>query len=175
LAGAGVLSVFLGRWLTLAADSLATRTADLRPVSSMTVSTGSIRVGKQSLETGPEFRPRMADGFASVDRNGRRFALGPVRNANGGEFDVSVEPGDEVALRVSLSFLPWPTPLDLNFITGVSPSWKRHRYYTLSWKKRGGETLVVRWRFEQWRYSGGWGGDMHSRNPTGLIGVKLRR
>jgi hypothetical protein len=61
-------------------------------------------------------------------------------------------------------------------MTGHSPSWKRHRYYELIWKKRSGAQLQMVWRFEQYFYStDGWtGGDMTREGSTGLIKAEIK-
>jgi hypothetical protein len=60
-------------------------------------------------------------------------------------------------------------------MTGQSPSWKRHLYYRLSWKKVSGAKLEMLWRFEQYFYSGdGWAsGFMAHEGSTGLIQVDV--
>jgi hypothetical protein len=60
-------------------------------------------------------------------------------------------------------------------MTGQSPSWKRHLYYRLSWKKVSGAKLEMLWRFEQYFYSGdGWAnGFMAHEGSTGLIHVDV--
>jgi hypothetical protein len=80
------------------------------------------------------------------------------------------------ATMLSWSALSWPTPLDLNFMTGHSPSWKRHHYYQLTWKKPSGANLEMLWRYEQYFYPGsGWGsGFMTREGSTGLIRVDIR-
>jgi hypothetical protein len=173
IAVAGILWILAGRQLTLLADRLWTLPVEMHPITSISISSGSIRIGKQLLETGMDFRTAIADDRLAVMWQGASFVLGKVRLADGSEYDVVPDAGDEARLEVRHSFLSWPTPLEINFITGVSPSWKRHRYYHLSWKKPSGEKLLATWRYEQWRYSGGWGGDMHSRNPTGLVDVEI--
>src|SRR5205823_14758117 len=59
---------------------------------------------------------------------------------------------------------------DLNFMTGHSPSWKRHLYYQLLWKKTSGAKLEMLWRYEQYFYPGnGWAsGFMTHEGSTGL-------
>jgi hypothetical protein len=76
---------------------------------------------------------------------------------------LSAEPGDEVSLTAEVSALAWPTPFELNFMTGVSPSWRRFFYYRLNWRKRTGARLEMVWRYEQGYYkahgyyTGKWG------------------
>jgi hypothetical protein len=89
--------------------------------------------------------------------------------------------GDDASIQVRRSILSWPTPFDFNFMTGHSPSWKRHLYYELRWKKNTGATLDMIWRYEQFFYGqqlipgNGWGnGFMTSEGSTGLIQVAIK-
>jgi hypothetical protein len=66
-------------------------------------------------------------------------------------------------------------------MTGHSPSWKRHLYYKLRWKKTTGSTLDMIWRYEQFFYGqqlipgNGWGnGFMTREGSTGLIQVAIK-
>jgi hypothetical protein len=132
-----------------------------------------MKVGEVYLETTAAFQLRIAGDRLSFAWQGRDFELGNAHLTDPVSYLVTPDAGDEATLEVMHSALSWPTPLDLNFMTGVSPSWKRHRYYRLVWKKRDGETLRALWRYEQWRYPGGWSGDMNSLNPTGLIRLEI--
>ncbi|MGE5326410.1 MAG: hypothetical protein ACM3NO_05180, partial [Deltaproteobacteria bacterium] len=87
---------------------------------------------------------------------------------------LTPEPGDEVSLTVKRSFMSWPTPFEMNFMTGHSPSWKRHVYYHLRWKKRSGASLEMAWRYEQWYYGSlGWSNGMMASPGTGVIACKI--
>jgi hypothetical protein len=133
---------------------------------------------------GPSYQQAAA---AEVDANhrlvvsagGRSLALGPRTGAlPGAEGPVpafSADPGDKTSMTIERSWLSWPTPFDLNFMTGQSSSWRRHLYYRLSWKKASGARLDMLWRFEQgfdavngWKSAGG------GESPTGLIRVDIR-
>ena len=61
-------------------------------------------------------------------------------------------------------------------MTGHSPSWKRHCYYQVIWKKPSGAKLEMLWRYEQYFYPGnGWGSSfMTHERSTGLIRVDIR-
>src|SRR4026207_271197 len=65
---------------------------------------------------------------------GKVFAFGPARSQ---AENLAVVPpaGDDAFIEIRRSILSWPTPFDFNFMTGQSPSWKRHLYYRLVWKK----------------------------------------
>jgi len=84
--------------------------------------------------------------------------------------------GDDASLVTRRSIVSWPTRFDLNFMTGQSPSLKRHIYYQLHWKKSSGATLEMLWRYEQYFYPrNGWGsGFMTREGSTGLIRLDIR-
>ena len=84
---------------------------------------------------------------------------------------------DNASISVRHSALSWPTPFDFNFMIGHSPSWKRHAYYRLRWKKQDGSELRMAWRYEQYFYPGnGWAsGFMTHEGSTGLIKVDIEK
>jgi hypothetical protein len=105
---------------------------------------------------------------------GKVFAFGPPRSE--AENLATVPPaGDDALIEIRRSVLSWPTPFDFNFMTGHSPSWKRHIYYRLLWKKPSGAKLEMLWRYEQYFYpANGWGsGFMTHQGATGLIQVEI--
>jgi hypothetical protein len=106
---------------------------------------------------------------------GKVFAFGPVRTE--AENLATVPPaGDEASIEIRRSILNWPTPFEVNFMTGHSPSGKRHLYYRVRWKKPSGATLEMLWRYEQYFYPGnGWAnGFMTRQGSTGLIRVEIK-
>ena len=114
------------------------------------------------------------DQLALADR-GKVFAFGPVRTE--AENLASVPPaGDDASIEIRRSILNWPTPFEVNFMTGHSPSWKRHLYYRVRWKKPSGATLEMLWRYEQYFYPGnGWAsGFMTRQGSTGLIQLDIK-
>ena len=114
------------------------------------------------------------DQLALADR-GKVFAFGPVRTE--AENLATVPPaGDDASIEIRRSILNWPTPFEVNFMTGHSPSWKRHLYYRVRWKKPSGATLEMLWRYEQYFYPGnGWAsGFMTRQGSTGLIQVEIK-
>jgi hypothetical protein len=114
------------------------------------------------------------DQLALADR-GKVFAFGPVRTE--AENLATVPPaGDDASIEIRRSILNWPTPFETNFMTGHSPSWKRHLYYRVRWKKSSGGNLEMLWRYEQYFYpSNGWGsGFMTRQGFTGLIQVEIK-
>ena len=114
------------------------------------------------------------DGQLGLAADGKVFPLGLLRS----EADnLATEPpaGDTAFIEIRRSILSWPTPFDFNFMTGHSPTWKRHLYYRLLWKKPSGAKLEMVWRYEQYFYpDNGWvGGFMVREGSTGLIQLDI--
>ena len=114
------------------------------------------------------------DQLALADR-GKVFAFGPVRT-EAENLATAPPAGDDVSIEIRRSILNWPTPFETNFMTGHSPSWKRHLYYRVHWKKSSGENLEMLWRYEQYFYPGnGWAsGFMTHQGSTGLIRADIK-
>ena len=114
------------------------------------------------------------DQLALADR-GKVFAFGPVRT-EAENLATAPPAGDYTSIEIRRSILNWPTPFETNFMTGHSPSWKRHLYYRVRWKNSSGTTLEMLWRYEQYFYPGnGWGsGFMTREGSTGLIRVDIK-
>ncbi len=98
------------------------------------------------------------------------IALGRVGDSLG----VKPQPGDKARFQIERSMLSWPTPLAINFMSGHSPSWKRHLYYRLVWENRDGGRLEMVWRYEQYFYEDWASGFMTRAGTTGLIHVDIR-
>src|SRR2546430_503172 len=122
----------------------------------------------------PSFGTTKNDQLALADR-GKVFAFGsaPTEPEN---LTTMPPAGDDASIQIRRSILSWPTPFDFNFMTGHSPSWKRHLYYRLLWKKSSGAKLEMLWRYEQYFYPGnGWaGGFMTHEGSTGLIRLGIQ-
>jgi hypothetical protein len=119
------------------------------------------------------------DNQLALASSGKVFPFGPLTSTseNTGERLATVPPsGDQAFLAIRHSVLSWPTPFDLNFMTGQSPSWKRHTYYEIRWKKSSGASLEMLWRYEQFFYPGnGWaGGFMTRHGSTGLTRIEMK-
>jgi hypothetical protein len=115
------------------------------------------------------------DGQLAVADSGKVFAFGPPRSETE-NLATAPPPGDDAFIQIRRSLLSWPTPFDLNFMTGHSPSWKRHLYYRLVWKKPSDAKLEMLWRYEQYFYPGnGWAsGFMTHEGSTGLLRVDIK-
>src|SRR5262249_13322616 len=76
--------------------------------------------------------------------SGKVFPLGPLTSESeaAGEHLATAPPsGDQAFLTTRHSVLSWPTLFELNLMTGHSPSWKRHIYQEIRWKKSSGPNL----------------------------------
>jgi hypothetical protein len=115
------------------------------------------------------------DGQLALAAGGKVFPFGPLRSE--AENLAAVPPAnDDASIAFRRSVLSWPTPFDLNFMSGHSPSWKRHLYYQVRWHKQNGAKLEMLWRYEQYFYPGdGWaGGFMTHEGSTGLIRLDIQ-
>ena len=181
--------IFSGREISLFIDRFRTVEIDSAKINSIAYEgsgTGGILIVndvKLSLnETAPNLSPSMGstkDNQFALASGGKVFAFGPMASTTDGAADhlaTTTPAGDDASLVTRRSIVSWPTPFDLNFMTGQSPSWKRHIYYQLRWKKSSGPTLEMLWRYEQYFYPGnGWAsGFMTREGSTGLIRLDIR-
>jgi hypothetical protein len=175
--------IFEGRQVSLLLDRFVTiemTSARIRSVIYNGRGTGgTLRVNDLELSLNDRNDPAPSIGTTKNDQlavadQGKVFALGPVRSE---EENLATAPpsGDDTFIEIRRSVLSWPTPFEINFMTGHSPSWKRHLYYRLLWKKPSGEKLEMLWRYEQYFYSdNGWAsGFMTYQGSTGLIQLDI--
>jgi hypothetical protein len=176
--------IFAGRQISLFLDRfgiIEMTSARIKSIAYEGSGTGGIlRVNDLALSLNDRNGPSPNIGTTKNDQlgladGGKVFAFGPPRL--GAENLATVLPADDDAfIEIRRSILSWPTPFDLNFMTGQSPSWKRHLYYRLLWKKPSGAKLEMLWRYEQYFYPGnGWAsGFMTREGSTGLIQVAIK-
>jgi hypothetical protein len=185
-----ILWIFAGRHLSLFLDRLGTIETGSQPIKSISYEGSGVGGLLQlndlalSLTTPNQQSPSPNIGTTKDEQlalsfGGKVFAFGPLRSGSEGVADnLAAEPatGDDATIATSRSALSWPTLFDFNFMTGRSPSWKRHLYYRINWKKQNGAKLEMLWRFEQYFYSGdGWvGGLMTREGATGLLRVDIQ-
>ncbi len=174
------------RPLSMLVDRVHTVEIDSQPITELgvdDVSGGMLRVNgvlmSIAMPNNQPFPMTMAtDGQGSfgVTINGKSIALGSVSDSAEGGRVVRPEPRDRATFTISHSFISWPTPFDFNFMTGHSPSSKRHTYYRLLWHKPDGAELEMLWRYEQYFYGGdGWAsGFMTREGSTGLLRAKIQ-
>ena len=119
------------------------------------------------------------DNQLALATSGKVFPFGPLTSASentGERLATAPPPGDQAFLATRHSVLSWPTPFDMNLMTGRSPSWKRHIYQEIRWKKSSGAKLQMLWRYEQFFYPGnGWTSAFMTREgSTGLIRLDIK-
>jgi hypothetical protein len=178
--------IFAGRQLSLFIDRFGTAEIVSARINSITYegsgTGGILRVNDLALSLNPaestSSTPNIGstkDGQLALAAGGKVFAFGPPQSE--AENLAAVPPAsDDASIVFRRSVLSWPTPFDLNFMTGHSPSWKRYLYYQVRWQKQNGAKLEMLWRYEQYFYSGdGWAsGFMTREGLTGLIRVDIR-
>jgi hypothetical protein len=176
--------IFYGRQISLLVDRFGTiemTSARINSIAYQGNGTGGIlHVNDLELSLNdrngptPSIGTTKSDQLALADR-GKVFAFGPVRTE--AENLATVPPaGDDASIEIRRTILNWPTPFEVNFMTGHSPSWKRHLYYRVRWKKPSGANLEMLWRYEQFFYPGnGWGSGFMTRESfTGLIRIEIK-
>jgi len=176
--------IFGGRQISLFIDRYKTSETTSARINSITYegsgTGGILRVNDLALSLNDTSGPSPSigstkDGQLALAAGGKVFAFGPPRSE--AENLATVPPaGDQAFITIRRSALSWPTPFDMNLMTGQSPSWKRHVYYELQWRKPSGATLGMLWRYEQYFYpTNGWGsGFMIHEGATGLVEVDIR-
>jgi hypothetical protein len=175
--------IFGGRQISLFLDrfgTIETTSARIHSLAYEGNGTGGIlRVNDLGLSLNDRNGPAPSIGTTKNDQlgvanGGKVFAFGPARS-EADNLAVVLPAGDDAFIEIRRSVLSWPTPFDFNFMTGHSPSWKRHLYYRLLWNKPSGSKLEMLWRYEQYFYpSNGWAsGFMTREGSTGLIQLNI--
>jgi hypothetical protein len=173
--GGRQISLFLDRFVTIEMTSARINSI----VYNGTGTGGTLRVNDLELSLNDRNDPSPSVGTTKNDQlalanGGKVFGFGPVRSED--ENLATTPPaGDDASIQIRRSILTWPTPFEINFMGGSSPSWKRHLYYRLLWKKPSGAKLEMLWRYEQYFYPGnGWAsGFMTYKGSTGLIQLDI--
>jgi hypothetical protein len=185
IATMSILWIFAGRQLSLSVDRFGTIETASIPIQSLTYegsgAGGTLLLKDLRLSLSPADShvspPNVGttkDEQLALSLAGKVFAFGPSRP---GADNLTTErpANDDASITIRHSYLSWPTLFDINFMTGHSPSWKRHLYYQIVWKKPAGAKLEMLWRYEQYFYPGdGWTTGMMTREGvTGLIRVDI--
>jgi hypothetical protein len=176
--------IFGGRQVSLFTDRFATIEIASTPIKSIAYegggTAGILTVNDLRLSLNDTKIPlnigSTKDNQFALASGGKVFAFGPLSSTSENAADLATVPqaGDQAVFLTKRSALNWPTPFDLNFMTGHSPSWKRHMYYQLLWKKPSGATLEMLWRYEQPFYESWGSGFMIREGSTGLIRVDIQ-
>jgi hypothetical protein len=188
-AALAALWIFRGREISSFVDhywTVETRSGSIQSIAYEGNGTGGILIVNDLSLSLNEVGPRLALSVGSTKDNqlalassGKVFPFGPLKSTSedtGERLAIVPPPGDQAFLAIRHSVLSWPTPFDLNFMTGHSPSWKRHIYYQIRWKKSSGANLEMLWRYEQFFYPGnGWAsGFMTRQGSTGLVRIEMK-
>jgi hypothetical protein len=183
------LWIFRGREISSFIDrywTVETRSAPIQSIAYEGNGTGGILICDGVSFSLNDVRPGLSLSVGSTKDNqlalassGRVFPFGPLKSASEDTAEhlaTSPPPGDQALVVTGHSILSWPTPFEMNLMTGQSPSWKRHIYYEILWKKSSGANLQMLWRYEQFFYPGnGWAsGFMTREGSTGLIRVNIK-
>jgi hypothetical protein len=175
--------IFGGRQISLFLDRFGTIETTSNRVNSLVYegngTGGILRINDLGLSLNDRNDPAPNIGTTKNDQvglaiGGKVFPFGPARS-EAENLGVVPPTGDDAFIEIRRNILSWPTPFELNFMTSQSPSWKRHLYYRLLWKKSSGAKLEMLWRYEQYFYPGnGWAsGFMTQEGSTGLIQVTI--
>jgi hypothetical protein len=188
-AALAALWIFRGREISSFIDRYWTVETQSAPIGSIAYEgsgTGGILICDGVSFSLNDVRPGLSLSVGSTKDNqlalassGKVFPFGPLTSASedtAEHLTTAPPPADQAFLTARHSVLSWPTPLDLNFMTGQSPSWKRHIYQQIRWKKSSGANLQMLWRYEQFFYPGnGWtSGFMTRQGSTGLIQIEIK-
>jgi len=188
-AGLAALWIFRGREISSFIDHYWTVESRSLPIQSIAYegsgAGGILIINDISLSLN-DVRPDVSFSVGSTKDNqlalatsGKVFPFGPLTSTSentGERLATTLPPGDQAFLATRHSVLSWPTPFEMNVMTGQWPSWKRHVYQEIRWKKSSGANLQMLWRYEQSFYPGnGWAsGFMTREGSTGLIRVDIR-
>jgi hypothetical protein len=188
-AALAALWVFKGREISSFIDrywTVESRSAPIQSVGYEGSGTGGILIINDVSLSLNDARPDVSlslgstkDDQLALASRGKVFPFGLLKSSasqdSAAHLVTAPPPGDQAFLATHHSVLSWPTPFDMNLMTGQSPSWKRNVYQEIRWKKSSGAKLQMLWRYEQFFYPGnGWtSGFMTREGSTGLIRVKV--
>ena len=118
------------------------------------------------------------DGKLGLASGGKVFPLGklPTNTDEAAEaLATSPDPDDDARILLGHSQTKWPTPFEVNFMSGASASWKRYSYQQLIWKKPNGPRLEMLWRYRQhFDKANGWTSPtMTQEGETGLVKIEI--
>ena len=183
-----VLWVVIARPVSMFLDRFRTAEIESHPILALGFDirdsdTGSIQIDDRPMSLMPandQLLPLHVEisesGDFAVTAGPSSITLGHAKQSSVDPNIFSVKPAaaDRTVFRIGRSMMSWPTPLAFNFMTGHSPSWKRHNYYELVWQKQNGSRLKMVWRYEQYFYDSWASGFMVRDGITGLIRAQIR-
>jgi hypothetical protein len=184
LIGVAGVWLFAGRQLVLLLDCIATGPAEALPVGAYVYWPPSLKIGDAKMYLsgldGNSVNIRYdvdAAGRLNLRALGKAFPLGtrigPPPADGRPDIPFAADDGDEVVFSRDRSLIAWPTPFEMNWMTGHSPSWRRNLYYRLHWHKGSGESFDLVWRLEEGLYRDeGWS-EASRLGTTGLIDYSI--
>ncbi|HEU5238416.1 MAG TPA: hypothetical protein VFU37_14880 [Pyrinomonadaceae bacterium] len=186
--GAGErLFLFLNRFKTVRLETLPVRPLSAYNGREGTYYAGAFFIGKEEMPTSKmsDWTPfpltvRGDRGQLFLFTGGKSFRFGPLLATTRDDvgrvvFAFAPDPEDKASFTIERSLFSWPTPFEVNFMTGGPvPSWRRHLTYRLLWQKRSGEQLEMVWCYRQdFMPSGGWK-EVWPSAVAGLVRVDIR-
>ena len=138
-------------------------------VEDLDLSLNEVELGKAQPNIGTTKDNQLALSFG-----GKVFPFGPTQSGTG-SLVAATPSGDVATISIQHSPISWPNFFEINFMTGKSPSWKRHIYQKLIWKKPTGAKLEMLWRYEQYFYPEDRWTEASMTRPgsTGLIRIDI--
>jgi hypothetical protein len=115
-----------------------------------------------------------------LSTGGKSFRFGPLLasthdNVGHAVFAFAPEPNDKVSFTLERSLVSWPTPFEVNFMTGGPvASWRRHLTYRLLWQKPTGAQLEMVWCYRQDFIPGDGWKEVWPSMIAGLVRVDIR-
>jgi hypothetical protein len=177
-----LLWILNGRSVSLVLDRLHTvpiKSQEIQQVDLRDVDVGTLRLNDLPFGTIAPDNQRYpvemkVDGTGNflVQCRDRTIVLGRTVGSLGAVLKPATN--DSARLQINRGLITWPTPFEMNFMTGQSPSWRRHLYYRFLWKKPDGRQLLMTWRYEQPFFQGWAGGFITHEGTTGLIAVDIQ-
>jgi hypothetical protein len=161
--GAGErLSLFLDRFVTVHLASLPVRPLSAYNGKEGTYYGGAFFIGKEEMPTTKrsDWRPfsltvRGEGNQLWLFTGGKSFEFGPLLATTRDDvgrvvFAFAPDLDDKASFTLERSLISWPTPFEVNFMTGGPvASWRRHLTYRLLWRKRSGAQLEIVWCYRQ--------------------------
>ncbi len=147
-----IVWVFAARSISIFLDRIQTRQLTSQPVTQFRLDGGHTLefAGVRHSILNAQYLP---SGLSVKLTAQNRFAF----TYKGAHFSGVPDPGDTLTYITEQSYMSWPTPFEMNFMTGYAPTWRRHLYCRLIWIKLSGAKMHIVWRYKQGFYNvDGW-------------------
>ena len=142
LVGLAAAWILAGRQLVQLVDHVAPGPAETLPIGRYQYGVTELTIGDAKMELFDtneipvDIRYDVnAAGRLTLHTQGKAFPLGtrigPPRADGLPAIPFTSDEGDVVTFTRDRSLLAWPTPFEMNWMSGHSPSWRRNAYYRL--------------------------------------------